>query len=74
MTKLLEEAIGRAQKLPAEEQDRIAELILGFAGDTSRLRLTNAQLAEVERARAAARSGAFATDAEMAELWKRFGL
>jgi len=75
MTKLLEEAITKAQKLSATEQDRLAELILGFADSgRSRLRLTDEQLAEVERARQEAREGKFASDDEMAQLWRRFGL
>ena len=75
MTKLLEEAIAKAQRLPPMEQDSLAEFILGFAdGGRSRLRLTDEQLAEVERALHEARNGKFASDDEMAELWRRFGL
>lgn len=75
MTKLLEQAIEKVQKLPEAEQDRVAELLLGVADSArSRYRLTDEQLAEVERARQEAREGKFASDEEMAELWRRFGL
>jgi hypothetical protein len=75
MTKLLQEAITKVQKLPEAEQDRVAELLLGFAeSGQKRYRLTDVQVAEVERAREEARAGKFASDEEMAELWRRFGL
>ena len=75
MTKLLEQAIEKVQRLPETEQNRAAELLLGFADSgQARYRLTDEQLAEVERARHEAREGKFASDEEMAALWRRFGL
>ena len=75
MTKLLEQAIEKVQRLPETEQDRAVELLLGFADSgQARYRLTDEQLAEVERARQEAREGKFASDEEMAALWRRFGL
>ncbi len=74
MTKLLREAISKVEKLPEAEQDRAAELLLGLAETPVRYRLTGEQLAEVEHARKEAREGKFASDEEMAALWRRFGL
>ncbi|HEY7459777.1 MAG TPA: hypothetical protein VH765_13610 [Xanthobacteraceae bacterium] len=75
MTKLLKEAIDKVQKLPELEQDRVAELLLGFAeSDQARYHLTDDQLAEVEAARREAREGKFASDEQMAALWRKFGL
>jgi len=75
MTKLLEQAIEKVQRLPETEQNRAVELLLGFADSgQARYRLTDEQLAEVERARQEAREGKFASDEEMAALWRRFGL
>jgi hypothetical protein len=63
------------QRPPETEQNRAAELLLGFADSgQARYRLTDEQLAEVERARQEAREGEFASDEEMAALWRRFGL
>lgn len=74
MTKLLREAISKVEKLPEAEQDRAAELLLGLAEPGTRYRLSDEQAAEVELARKEAREGKFASDEDMAELWRRFGL
>lgn len=74
MTKLLDEAISRVRDLPASKQEVVAELLLGLAEQPSRLRLTEDQLAEVRLSLAEARNGQFATDEEVASLWRKFGL
>jgi hypothetical protein len=75
MTSLLEKAINKVKKLPERDQNLAAEFLLGFAdADSARYRLTDAQVAEVEFAKKEVRAGKFATDEEMAELWRRFGL
>jgi hypothetical protein len=75
MTKLLDEAIASVKTLPAGEQDLVAKLLLAFADpNRNRYRLTDEQLAEVDLALAEEREGKFATEAEMAETWRRFGL
>lgn len=74
MTKLLDEAISRVRDLPASKQEVVAELLLGLAEQPSRLRLTEDQLAEVRLSLAEARSGQFATDEEVASLWRKFGV
>ena len=50
MTERLEEAIAKLRKLPPDRQDEAAALLLSMVGeDSSALRLTSEQVAEVER-------------------------
>jgi hypothetical protein len=50
-------------------------VVLGLISlDTDAARLTPEQVAEVERAQQEAREGLFATEEEMREAWRRFGL
>jgi predicted transcriptional regulator len=73
MTKLLEKAISRIRELPEDRQDELAEMLLDCA-DQPKVILTPEQIAEVELAIQEADEGKFATDEEMAALWKRAGL
>jgi hypothetical protein len=77
MTKLLEEAIAKALELPESEQDMAAEAVLSVVyKDAPSYRLTPEQIEEVKRIQRDIRDGrmAFATDEEMAALWKKCGL
>jgi hypothetical protein len=75
MTKLLDKALAEVRKLSDSEQDRVASVVLGLISfDADVARLTTEQVAEVERARQEAREGLFATEEEMSEVWRRFGL
>jgi hypothetical protein len=75
MTRLLDEAVARVRGLSEAEQDYAAAMLLGFADrEADKFRLTPDQVAEVEFARQEAKHGLFASDDEMAELWRRFGL
>ena len=75
MTKLLDEAVAKVRGLSEAEQDYAAAMLLGFADrDGDNYSLTPEQIAEVELARREAKQGLFASDDEMAELWRRFGL
>jgi hypothetical protein len=75
MTKLLDEAVAKVRELSEEEQDYAAAMLLGFADrESDKYQLTPEQVAEVELARKEAKEGIFATDEEMRELWRRFGL
>jgi hypothetical protein len=75
MTKLLDQALAEVRKLSDAEQDRVASVVLGLISfDAEAARLTPEQVGEVERARQEAREGLFATDEEMSEAWRRFGL
>lgn len=74
MTKLLDEAISRVRNLPARRQDAVAELLLGLTAQSPQLVLTDEQLADVRLGMEEARNGQFATDEEVSNLWRKFGL
>ena len=73
----LEDLIERVRHWPKERQQDAAEVLLEMERqDTSRYRLTDSQAREVVRVRDDIREGkgTFATDEQMAELWKSCGL
>ena len=77
MTKLLEDAIAEARKLPETEQDSLAETVFAHISSSDvKYRLTDEQVEEVKRRQRALREGEshFATDEEVAALWKKCGL
>ena len=75
MNKLLEDAIATVRELPDADQEVAAKFLLHFANpDAGRYRLTGAQVAEVEIAKREVREGKIATEQEMSDLWRRFGL
>jgi hypothetical protein len=74
MTKLLDQAIQTVKQLPESQQDVAAKFLLAFANpDAHHYQLSDEQLAEVELAKREVREGKVATEAEMTEVWKRFG-
>jgi hypothetical protein len=74
MTKLLEKGIEAVRALPADRQDMAGELLLNIAKNESQYRLTTEQIEDLKLEIAEADRGEFATDKEMAESWKKFGL
>jgi hypothetical protein len=77
MTKLLQDVIERVRKWPANRQDDAARLLLDLeAQQNNAYRLTPAQIDEVIKIRGELReeSAQFASDEEMAALWKKCGL
>jgi uncharacterized protein YigA (DUF484 family) len=73
----LEDLIERVRHWPKERQQDAAEVLLEMERqDTSRYRLTDSQAREVVRVRDDIREGkgTFATDEQMAALWKSCGL
>ena len=74
MTKLLEKGIEAVRGLPAERQDMAGELLLSLATHEPQVRLTREQLEDVKLAIAEADRGEFASDQDIAETWKKFGL
>jgi hypothetical protein len=73
----LEELIGRVRHWPKERQEDAAEVLLEMERqDASGYRLTDAQAQEVARIQRDIREGrgTFATDEQMAALWKSCGL
>lgn len=75
MTKLLEQAIEAARKLPPDEQDDIARAIIQLAGegDAPPVPLTPDERAAIDRSKAAAAHGEFATDDEVRAVWAKHG-
>ena len=76
-TKILKEVIERLQNWPEQRQEDAAHVLLEMEHqDTSPYRLTEAQAREVVRIQRNLREGrgTFATDDEMAALWKSCGL
>ncbi|MCK1517698.1 hypothetical protein IVB22_35490 [Bradyrhizobium sp. 190] len=73
----LEALIERVRHWPKERQEDAAEVLLEMERqDASRYRLTDAQAKEVARIQRDIRDGigTFATDEQMAALWKSCGL
>jgi predicted transcriptional regulator len=75
MTKLLELAIAELRKLPPEDQDEAAEMLLwAIETRSGSIPLDEETIAAIEEGLAQANRGEFATDEEIADLWKRHGL
>jgi hypothetical protein len=74
MTKLLEQGIRAVQELPAERQDMAGELLLTLAASAPQYGLTREQIEDLRLSVEEADRGEFATDNEMIETWKKFGL
>jgi hypothetical protein len=74
MTKLLDKGIEAVRSLPEERQDLAGELLLALAGQRRIASLGLEQIEDVKLALAEADRGEFATDEEMAALWKKCGL
>jgi hypothetical protein len=73
MTKLLEKAIERARALSDEEQDALALAMLTIAEETVEP-LDDDTRAAIRKGVDEARRGQFASDEEVAALWRRYGL
>lgn len=72
MTKLLDEAIARVRELPESEQDDAAEILLSLAAKRSQpIRLDEETRAAVREGQAQARRGEFASDEDVARVYKR---
>jgi hypothetical protein len=75
MTKLLRKGIEAIQALPPDRQDLAGEMLLWIAEAGERKgALTPEQLEDLDASLEEADRGEFATDEEMAEVWKKFGL
>jgi predicted transcriptional regulator len=73
MTKLLEQAVEAARKLSPDEQDNIARAIMQLAGQGEVVSLTDDERAAIDRSKAAAARGEFATDDEVRAVWAKHG-
>jgi hypothetical protein len=75
MTKLFEKAVSKVRELPAEEQDRLALLLLSMADKDANVEELDLETREaLQEGLEQARRGEFASDEEIAALWKRHGL
>ncbi|TMI98259.1 MAG: hypothetical protein E6G97_26445 [Alphaproteobacteria bacterium] len=75
MTKLLEQAIAKAQALPPEDQDALALAMLSLTeGDASGYPIDDATRAAILEGLAEADRGDYASDEEVAAADKRHGI
>jgi hypothetical protein len=74
MTKLLEQALEAARVLPPEVQDDIAHVVFRLVGEESRVILSADERAAIDRSKAAAARGEFATDEQVRAVWAKHGL
>lgn len=75
MTALLDQALELARSLPADEQDDIARLVMQLAGrDDVAASLSNDERSAIDRSKAAAARGEFATDEQVRAVWAKHGL
>jgi hypothetical protein len=75
MTKVLEDAIEKVRQLPEDRQAYVAEVLEQIAAAGSDLFIIpDAHRAAVLEGLGQAERGEFATDEEMAALWKKCGL
>lgn len=73
MTKLLDKALEVVRRLPTENQDEIAQMMLDqAAADREHEPIDAAHLPSVLEGLAQARRGEFATDAEIEAAFRRF--
>lgn len=75
MTKLLEQALETARKLSEDDQDEIALAIFELVGEgaAAPVPLSPEERSAVERSRAAARRGEFASADEVRAIWAKHG-
>jgi hypothetical protein len=77
MTKLLEQAVAVARRLPPDEQDEIARLMLRVSPETRSLCRSRYYLMSGRRSRnskAAAVRDEFASDQEVRATWAKHGM
>lgn len=75
MTKLLDKAVEAVRRLPASDQDDIARAIMELAGtENEPIPLTPEEQMAIDRSKAAAARGEFATDEEVRAVWAKRGL
>jgi predicted transcriptional regulator len=72
MTKLLDQAISNIRELPEADQDDVAELLFNLAARANgQIQLDDETRTAVREGRAQARRGEFATEEEIAAVFKQ---
>ncbi len=76
MTKLLDQALEAARKLPADAQDDIAGVVFRLVGadEEAPVSLTPEEQTAIAASKAAAARGEFATDEQVRAVWAKHGL
>jgi len=76
MTRLLDQAVEAARRLPSAAQDDIARVVLQLAGSdaTSPIALSVDERQAIAKSKAAAARGEFATKEQVAAMWTKHGL
>ena len=74
MTELLEKGIKAVQGLPKDRQDAVGEMLLALATDKPSYQLTPVQIQDLKLSIAEADRGEFASDKDVANMWKAFGV
>jgi hypothetical protein len=74
MTTLLDQGIQAIRELPDERQDMAGEILLTLAASAPRHELTPEQIEDLKLGLAQLDRGEFASDEEVARMWKKFGL
>ena len=76
MTKLLDQALAAARRLPPDLQDDIARVILRLTGvdDEPPVPLTSEEQDAIADSRAAAARGEFATNEQVRAVWAKHGM
>lgn len=76
MTKLLDKALEAVRRLPSDEQDDIAHVVLRLMGadDEPVVPLTPDEQAAIATSKAAAARSEFASDDEVRAVWAKHGL
>jgi hypothetical protein len=73
MTRLLDEAVAKARRLPDAAQDEIAQVLLRLAGDEGApIQLTPEEERDLAEALAEAERGEFASDESIRALWAKY--
>ena len=77
MTKLLDQALDAARRLPPAAQDDIARVVLQLTGrdeDLTPVPLTLEERTAIANSKAAAARGEFASDEQVKAVWAKHGL
>src|SRR6266581_4764092 len=76
MTKLLDEAMEAVRRLPSDDQDNIARVMMQLAGSDLQtpVVLSPEEREAIARSKAAAGRGEFATDEQVRAVWAKHGL
>ena len=73
MTRLLDEAVAKARRLPGAAQEEIARVLMTLAGEEPPpIQLTPEEERDLTEALAEAEHGEFASDEAMRALWAKY--